>query len=71
MKVRSLSLTCDYLIENRMFDCLLCCYQGELRTKYQHMLWSDSAKKTGFENLSHYLKLWLDNDIKVVGVKST
>lgn len=69
MKVRILSLTCEYLIENRIIDCLPCCYQGELHTEYQYMLWRDSAEKTGFENLSHYLKLWLANDIKVVGIK--
>ena len=69
MKVRSLSLTCDYLIDKRMIECLPCCYQGSLRKHYQDMLWLNYSDSMGFENLSYYLKLWLENDIKIVGIK--
>ena len=69
MKVRSLSLTCEYLIDERKLRCLPCCYQGELRTEYQRQIWFDYSERMGFENFSHYLKLWLANDIRVVGIK--
>ena len=38
MKVRSLSLICDYLIYQRLLECLPCCYQDSLRKHYQDML---------------------------------
>ena len=69
MKVRSLSLTCDYLIDKMMMECLPCCYHGALRKEYQRQIWAAYAERMGFENLSYYLKLCLENDIKVVGMK--
>ena len=59
----------DYLIEKRMLECLPCCYQGYLRKAYQRYVWDAYCESTGFENLSYYLKLWLENDIKIVGIK--